>query len=185
MAGSIPRQSNFGAFVPTTYNWDMSLLQSIDVNSPQFKDLLVRLYQNINNINLVLNIKDSGYYSEQEFLNGQLFFPNPNLSSTTSQTPEYRQVFRTVVNFGALPNNSATSVAHNIDVTSEYTTTRIYGSATNSTATSFIPLPYISDTLTDSDNISLEMTDTDIVITTAIDYSDYTTCYVIVEYIKQ
>jgi hypothetical protein len=93
-----------------------------------------------------------------------------------------RQVFRTVVNFGALPNAASTSVAHNIVVTSGYSLTRLYGAATNNTQTSFIPLPFSSSTL--NENIKLEMTNTNIVITTAIDYSAYTKTYVVVEYIK-
>ena len=66
--------TQYGAFVPTNLIWDVQQLQSVDVNSPEFKELLVRLYQNINNIALVLNIKDTGMYQLSEFVNGQLFF---------------------------------------------------------------------------------------------------------------
>jgi hypothetical protein len=182
VAKSYNSQANPGLFVPTTNIWDVQQLYSTDVNSDEFKELLVRLYQNINNISLALNLKDSGYYTIQEFLNGQVFFPNPALSSTTAQAPTYRQVFRTVVNFGTLPNTASTSVAHNIDITSGYSFTRIYGAATNTGRTSFIPLPFASPTL--NENIKLEVTNTNVVITTGIDRTAYTTCYVVVEYIK-
>jgi hypothetical protein len=33
-----------GIFVPTTNVWDVSQIYEIDVTSPQFKELLVRLY---------------------------------------------------------------------------------------------------------------------------------------------
>jgi len=53
-----------GSFVPTTNVWDPSEIYSVDVTSPRFKELLVRLYQNVNLIAVVLNTKDSGYYDK-------------------------------------------------------------------------------------------------------------------------
>lgn len=184
MAGSYNSQANPGLFVPTTNVWDVTQIYSIDVTKPEFKELLVRLYQNINNISLALNLKDSGYYSLQEFVNSQRFFPDPNLNSTTAAVPVFRQVFRTVVNFGALPNAGTKSVAHNIAVNSGYSFTRIYGCASNTAATSFLPLPYATPAALNQ-NILLNADNTMVNITTGIDYSSYTTCYVILEYIKQ
>ena len=37
-----------GAYAPTTFIWDVEQLQHIEVTSPEFKELLVRLYQNLN-----------------------------------------------------------------------------------------------------------------------------------------
>lgn len=188
MAGYYNPQSNPGLFVQTTAIWDVDKLYSIDITKPEFKELLVRLYHNINNITLALNLKDSGYYDVQEFLNSQLFFPNPSLDAGTATTPTYRQVFRMVVNFGVLPNTATKSVAHNIAVTSTavgpFTFTRIYGCATNSTQTSFIPLPYASTSAVAS-NIELNADATNVNIITGSDRSAFTTCYVILEYIKQ
>lgn len=186
MAGN--QQTNTGSFVPLTNIWDVQRLQDVDINSEEFKELLVRLYQNINNICMALNIKDVGYYTLSEFLNGQLFFPNPALSSTTAQTPTYRQVFRTVVNFGALPNAGTKSVPHGIAINpvtpTTYSFTRIYGAASNGSAqNSFIPLPFASPTL--NENIKLTVDNTNVNVTTAIDYSSYTICYLVLEYIKQ
>ena len=179
--------SNVGSFVPTTNVWETQQLYDVDINSEEFKELLVRLYQNINNIAIALNTKDTGYYSTIEFLNGQLFFPNPALSTSTTQGNTYRQVFRTTVNFGALPNTGTKSVAHNIDIAplvpTNFTFTRIYGAANKPDQSSFIPLPYSSATL--DNNIELSVTATDVVITTAADYSAYTTSYIVVEYLKQ
>lgn len=181
---SIPSQLNFGAFIPSTYTWDVSQLHSVDVTAPEFKELLVRLYQNINNMLMAINLKDAGYYDTTEFLNGQVYFPDPSLNSTTEQAPTYRQVFRKVINFGALPNTGAKNVAHDIEITSNYSFTRIYGCATHPTASSFIPLPFASPVALNL-AISLVVDDTNITITTGIDYSGYTACYVVLEYIKQ
>ncbi len=181
------QQVNTGSFVATTNIWDVQRIQEVDVKSEEFKELLVRLYQNINNICLALNIKDVGYYSTTEFLNGQLFFPVQTVTDLTEKSQTYRQVFRTVVDFGALPNAGSKSVAHNIAINpaepTTYSFTRIYAAASNGIAqNSFIPIPFASPVL--NENIKLEVTDTVVTITTGIDRTSYTTCYVILEYIK-
>ena len=75
--------SDGGAFIPSSYVWDIQEVKKLP--EEEFRLLLVRLYQNVNNIALVLNIKDSGFYNTSQFVNGQVFFPNPALNSTTPQ----------------------------------------------------------------------------------------------------
>jgi hypothetical protein len=169
-----------GNFVPTTNVWDVAQLQQVDVRSPEFKELLVRLYQNINSISLSLNSRDSGFYDLQEFVNGQLFFPNPSLTSSSDTVPEYRQVIRKVIDFGALPNATSKSVAHGITIDSQVTITRMYASATNP-STQFIPIPYASPTL--ANNIELSMDTTNVTITTGSNRTAFTRCVVILEYL--
>ncbi len=173
-----------GLYVPTTNIWDeVGQLQETNVNSPEFKELLVRLYQNINNIALSLNIKDSAYYDTNEFVNGQLFFPDPNLSSSTDTVATFRPVFRLVVNFGALPNTGTTSIPHGLDVTSGFTFTRIYGAASDTTGLNYIPLPYAS-TVDVAHNVELSIDATNVTITTGSNRSNFNQCYVIVEFLK-
>lgn len=177
---------NTGAFVPTTDVYDTQAIYDLDINSLEFKEFLVRLRQSTNNIALVLNVKDSGYYVLTEFVNSQLWFPNPILSSTTQQTPSYRQDFRLVIDFGALPNTGSKSVAHNISgivPLGLFTLTRLYGAATDPIAQSYIPIPYASPTL--ANNIELSMDATNVTITTGSNRSNYLISYVIIEYLKQ
>lgn len=167
---------NNGLFVPTSYVWDISQLQSMDVTDPQFKELLVRLYQNIANIATALNLKDSAYYYLGEFVNGQLYFPNPTLTSQTSSTARYRQVTRLVVNFGALPNTGVKSVAHGLTPTSSWTFTRIYATASDTTGLTYIPIPSFQA------NLSVDATNVN--ITTTANLTNYNQCYVVLEYLK-
>ncbi len=180
--GSYPNQSNLGAFVGTTNVWDVSEIYNQEGISEPLKELLVRLYQNLNNMSVVLNLKDTGYYTNQEFLNGQLFFPNPTLNDSQT-TATYRQVFRTTVNFGALPNTTTKTVPHNIPVIAGYSFTRIYGASSSVTYDSFIPLPYATNAA--NGNIELYADPVNVVITTADDYSNYNATYIVLEYIKQ
>jgi hypothetical protein len=172
----------FGAFVPTTLVFDVAELQQTDIKSPEFKELLVRLYQYINNIANVLNIKDTGQYQLSEYVNGQLFFSNPLLNSSTAQYPEDRQVLRKVINFGALPNAGAKAVAHGITCTTMTSFTRIYACSSDPVGFNYIPIPYASPTLIN--NIELNVDAVNVNIITGSNRTAFTITYVIVEYIQ-
>lgn len=171
---------NEGSFVPTTPFLDDRSFLELNPNSFEFKDFIVKLRNALNKVELVLNTKDTGKYVTQEFVNGQQFFANPSLSSTTQQNPTPRQVYRKVINFGALPNAATKSTAHGITMDANFSITRLYGAATNPN-TSFIPLPYAHTTAANS--ITLNADTTNINVTTGIDYTAYTTTYIIIEYI--
>lgn len=175
--------SQFGAFLPTTDVFDVSS-NSLDVNSDDFRLFLVRLRQSVNNIALVTNIKDSGYYLPAEFVNGQLYFPNPDplVTNPAAKTATYRQVYRMVIDFGAfppvgLPNAALKSVPHNIpDITSDFTFTRMYGAATDPVALSYLAIPNADITLSaDAVNVN---------VTTVANLTAYTRVYIVLEYIK-
>lgn len=136
MAGYIPDvQKNTGLFIATTDVWEISQLMEVNVNSEEFKLLLVRLYQNINNIALALNLKDSAYYVLEEFVDGQKFF------SITDDANNLRDNFRRVFNIGAL-GAGVTTVAHGLAITNQWTFTRIYGTATDNIGNNFYPIPF-------------------------------------------
>lgn len=179
----MPFENEQGIFLPTTDIFDRPIIDSLDVKSEDFKDFLVRLYQSTNNIANIVNIKDSGYYVETEFVNGQLWFQNKTLTSKTTQAPDYRQVFRKVIDFGALLNTAAKTAAHGITMTDEYTFTRIYATASDTTGHTYLPIPYASATA--ANIIELSVDGTNVTITTGADRTAYDTCYVVLEYIKQ
>jgi hypothetical protein len=174
-----------GIFVPTTDIYDTSEIYDVDINSIEFRELLVRLYLNLNRMALVINAKESGVYDNTSpFINGQVFFPNPNLASVavsavTSQSP--RQVYRTVVNFGPLPNTGTTSQPHYINCNAGTTFTRIYATASDTTGFNYIPIPYASSTA--ANNIEINVDGTNVNIITGSNRSNFNICYVILEYL--
>jgi len=173
---------DLGAFIPTTQLWDVTEIYEKNVGNEDLKELLVRLYQNLNRMALSLNVKDSAYYDVQEFITGQQFFPLPGLNSSGVRVPDYRQTLRKVIDFGTLPNAGTTNVAHGIYCDANTIFTRIYGVATDPTgAYSYLPLPYSSNTLIN--NIELSVTGANISITTGINRAAYTVCYIVVEWI--
>jgi hypothetical protein len=173
-----------GPYLPTTQLWDVSEIYSTPELSPGMQELFVRMYQNLNLMALTINGKDIGSYVQLEGVSGQTFFSNPSLSSVTSTQPTARQVYRKVINFGALPNagiNPLKSVPHGLTITPATTLTRLYGASTRP-GVGFIPLPYSSSVA--GDIIELSMDATNINITTSSNKSLYTVTYIIIEILK-
>lgn len=179
----MPAGTGVGSFIPTTNIWDdAAQLSETDVESPVFKELLVRLYQNVGNIALALNIKDTGMYVTSEFVNGQLLFSNPALNSSTTTTATLRQMYRLALNFGALPNTGTKSVPHGLQINGAYTFTRIYACSSSTSGQVYIPIPYASTTTTDVIEINVDATNVN--ITTSSNKSGFNITYVILEYVK-
>lgn len=170
---------NKGVFVPTTFTFN---LLEIDSSNIKFEEFLRKLSSNLNNIATALNLKDTGVYSADEFVCGKTYFANTTLRSTSASAAAPRQVFRKVVDFGALPNATSKSVAHGLTMTASTIITDIYGGATDPSGNNYIPLPYSSPTL--NNNIELRGDGTNVIITTGIDRTAFTTTYVVLEYLK-
>jgi hypothetical protein len=177
-------QDQTGAFIPTTNVWDTENehIKDMDVTKPEFRELLVRLFQDLNRMALAVNNRDAGTYNVLPFVNGQTWFPKPGINPATQNTSQnVRPVYRKVINFGPLPAAGNTPIAHGITCTTATTFTRIYGVATKPTVPfSYIPIPYIDPA---GANISLFVDNTNVNITVASDRSAYTICYVILEYL--
>lgn len=171
---------NKGSFIPTTPVLDVQTIYDTDVNSKQFKEFIVRIVQYLSQMANSLNSKTSGSYNTNEVASGETFFPNPTNTSATATFASPRPIFRYVCNFGALPNSTSKSVAHGLTLASTFTTVKISGGATNSTGTSFIPLPYVS---LSGAGVEVSIDSTNVTITTGSDRSSYTG-YVIFEYLK-
>jgi predicted transport protein len=165
---------NAGSFVPTSYNWDVTQLMSVDVTSPQFKELIVRLYQNIGNIATALNTKESALYTTNQFQTSQLWF-NPNSTNLADR----RGAFREVVNIGAL-GAGITNTAHNLPITNQWKFTYIGGVASDTVGLSYLPLPFVGMA---GNNIQLNVSATNVVLNnnTGIIFTD---AYIVLEFLK-
>jgi hypothetical protein len=172
-------KNNMGLYLPTTYIFDIQEVEQADINSPEFKDLLVRLYQNVNDIVLAVNLKTTGYHLTTEFNTGSLLF---NINNDFTQL---RNIFRVTVNFGALPAAGTKSVAHSIPfIGSTYSFTTINGAATNPSTPEFIPIPF-SSAVDIAHNLQITVDATMVNITTGgTDYSAYTTTWITLEFVK-
>jgi|SRR6185312_5291573 len=167
-----------GLYLPSTYIYDIQNLSNIELPE-DLRELLIRLYQSINDITEAINLKNTGYYVTTEFNTGQLLF---NANNDFSQL---RNIYRTTINFGALPAAGTKSVAHGITgISSTYTGVKLYGVATNPATPQFIPIPYSSASAVAS-NLELTLDATNVNITTGgTDYSAYTRTLVVIELVK-
>jgi len=147
------------------------------------KDLKLRDY--LSKIATATNSKDSGFYDDEEIVTGQKFIPV--FSSDGSSNAEHRDVFRKAIDFGALPDNSTKSVAHEIDTTNDFSIVKLYGAATKTSSTDFqeaIPIPYLNSDVP-AQGVGLEMDNTNIIIKTkAGGFNLYNRCFVVIEYLK-
>lgn len=166
--------TNTGSYVPTTNIWDVSQINAVDVNSPEFKELLVRLYQNVNNIALALNTKDSAFYLLQEFNYGAVYF-NPSDPTLNGLRPGYR----ILINTGALAGG-LTTVAHGLTVTNTWTWIKINGAATDSVNLLGYPITYAD---TGGANISVSVDATNVYINNGSGQV-FTNSVVVLEYLK-
>lgn len=171
------QQINTGSYVPTTNVWDVAQLYEVEVGSPEFKELLVRLYQNVNNIAVALNTKVTGYYINQEFVSGKLFY-NPNADPNDPLL--LRPGFIKTINTGAL-GAGPTAINHNIAVTATFQWMFIYGAATNTGTIIGYPLPFSGAV---GNNIEVSVTSTQILINNNSG-ATFTHSQVTLEYCKQ
>lgn len=173
---------NFGLYVPTTNVWDPNQLYDIKGVSPELREILIRMYQNLNLMSLVLNNKASGIYDTQEFVTGNLYPPDPALSSASSTTPTPRNSYWEFVFCDALPNAGTKSVAHNIPFNSGFTMIRYGGAASDTTGLTYLCLPYVD--AAGVDNIQVDVDATNINITTTSNRTNYNVSYIMLEYLK-
>ena len=176
--------TQYGAFIETNFIWDAQELDQTEVTSPEFKELLIRLYQNLGKMATVINVKDTGFYQITEVVNGQLYFSNPANNSSTVANPALRQVLRKVINYTtALPAAAGSvPIPHLINCTAATTFTRIYATANDPAGKNYIPLPYASPVLID--NIELSVDANNVNIKVGKNRSNFTITYIVLEYLQ-
>lgn len=116
-------------------------------------------------------------------MNGELFFPTSATRSSSNVEATYRQIFRKLVNFGALPNNTSKSVPHGVNITNDTRFKAIYGTANDPANNAYKPIPHASPTA--SDNIALDVDNTNVTITTGTNLASFSDVYIVLEYVKQ
>ena len=157
-----------------SFSNDIPSLQNQLPLSIQFSSDINELTQELNDvyqtIASALNNKVGGLYVPLEKINSQQYFDASNIQN-------YKNVYRMVVDFGALPNNGTKNIAHNITGwNSNFRLTQCYGAATDPIGLKGIPLA--------NDGILLSVDSINVIVTTTSDFSSYTSCVIVIEYTK-
>lgn len=142
--------------------------QIVDTDSQ--KELLVRLYQAINNISMAVNSKESGQYYLTELLTGSVYF---NENSTNQD--QLRAVYRKVINVGVLGAGN-TSVAHGLTIGSTWSFVHIYGAASNTSTGNYYPIPGAT--------LFVRLDSANVIVSNGTGLP-FTKCMVVLEYLKQ
>jgi hypothetical protein len=172
-----------GQFLPLNQIIDIQAIYDDESIEQDLKQILIRIGIAFNDYALAINAKDTGIYTTEEFVTGQVFFPNPTLNSTTALAPVPRQVFRIVVDFGTLPNTANKAVAHNITFDANTTFVRAYATATDSVGFNAIPIPM--QFVASANKVDLRVDATNVNIQTNFNATAFTKCPVVIEYIQQ
>lgn len=162
------QQQETGDFVPTT--------QIYEIQEGDVTQLLVRLYQTVNNMAVVINRKVTGLNLLEEFVTGSLFF-NPTSTNPLDLRPGYHKVFD-IEPLGA----GVTTIAHGITIDAAWKLIRITGGASDNVGFNYYPLPFTS--AAGATNIEVKLNATNLVITNNSGVA-FTSAIVIVEYLKQ
>ena len=161
----------------TTFDSYVPVYDAVPEKWEEAKPFIVEVLKKMSN---AINIREIGWLLDEELLTGKAFIPGPVVPGNNPGI--YRQVFRKVIDFGPLPDSSTKAVAHGITFDANFTLIQLWGSATEP-STLAIPLPFVGQTVATS--IALLMDNTNVIVTTHDVKSQFTRCFIFIEYIQE
>lgn len=169
---------------PSDNQFFEAYLPVYDVVPDKWEDARPFMVEQFKKISTAVNIREIGWFIDEEVLSGKAFIPGLNnvLGGATSQ--QFRQVFRKVVDFGTLPNAGTKSVPHGITVDNNFTLTFLGAYATDPISLTSFPIPYC-DPLALASGVALTLSATTVNITTGIDRTNFTRCFITIEYMQE
>lgn len=130
------------------------------------------LVEHLKKISNAVNIREIGWFLDEELLSGKQFIPSNAMALITETAPQYRTVLRKVINVSPLLAGANPGVAHGINFDSNFTLIDLWVAGTNSTTLQ-------------AQNISgndVLMNSTNIVITSPMAFDR---AYCVIEYIQE
>ena len=148
--------TEFESYLPLFY----AIPEKWDDAKPFFSEALKKIAD-------IVNTREIGWLLNEELLNGQQFI------SSSSNTQDYRSVFRKVINTGALIIGVNT-IPHGITFDNNFTLIHMYGAATDNALPRAVPIPNGATSIyMDANNIVINSTDA------------YLRSFVVIEYLKE
>jgi hypothetical protein len=141
-----------------------------DMVPEKWEDARQFLVEHLKKISNAVNVREIGWYLEEELLSGKQYTPAGGL---TGQSVQYRSIFRKIIDCSPLvagPNQ----FAHGINFDANFTLIQLFGAATDSIGFTAIPLPNNIDSLTmDATFVNINVA------------AGYDRCTVVIEYILE
>ena len=149
-----------------------SYVPTYDVVPEVWEDARPFLVEQLKKITDGVNIREIGWYLDEELLTGKTFYPSVNELADGGTSQQFRAIFRKVIDFGSIAIGLNTK-AHGIIVDNNFTLVQLWASATNSST-------FRSVTFSNPDTIWMDATNINI-----ISDGSYDRCNAIVEYIQE
>lgn len=145
-----------------------------DAIPKEWDDARPFLVEQLKKISDGVNIREIGWYLDQELLSGKAFYPSVTELANGGASQQFRSILRKVIIVGAITvAGNPNTIDHEIDVDANFTLIQLWASATNSTT-------FRSVTFSNPDTIYMD--DTNVYITTD---GTYDRCNVFIEYIQE
>ncbi|HXQ38564.1 MAG TPA: hypothetical protein VN843_31475 [Anaerolineales bacterium] len=171
-----------------TVSLDSQTLESYvpvyDVIPEKWEDARGFVVEQIKKMSNAINIREIGWFLDEELLSGKSFIPGANNRQASQTGQNYRSILRKVVDFGALPNAGTKSVPHGITVTDNFTLTFMAAAATDPVGLTSIAIPHATPVAL-ANNIAITLDATNVNITTGVNRSNFTRCFVTIEYLQE
>ncbi len=153
-----------------------------DVVPYKWEDARPFIVEQLKRITNALNMREIGFFLDQELLSGKQFIPGVNIATDGGSSQQFRTVLRKVVDCGALPNTGTKQVPHEIVVDANFTLIDLFGAATDPVGLTSIDLghaaapPFQVEIFLDATNVN---------IVTGSNRSNYTRSFIIIEYMQE
>lgn len=131
-----------------------------------------------------VNAREIGFFLDQELLSGKSFIPGVNIVTDGGSSQQFRTVLRKVIDFGPLPAAGTKPIPHGILFDRNFTLIQMWACATDPVALIAFPIPY-ADPIALVNAVNLTMDATNVNITVGINRSNFTRCFIVVEYIQE
>jgi hypothetical protein len=125
-----------------------------DVVPEKWDDARPFIVEQLKKVSNAINIREIGWFLDEELLSGKAFIPGLNNIMDGGSSQVFRQIFRKVVDCGAL-TSGVKNVPHGITFDNNFTLIQLWVSATNSTTFQAI-------TMSDPQNVDMDATNINI-----------------------
>ena len=131
------------------------------------------LVEQLKKISDAVNVREIGFFLDEELLSGKSFLPGVNIVSEGGSSQQFRTILRKVIVFPGLTPGVNTQ-PHGIQIDANFSLIQLFGAATDATTLTGEPIPNGADTIT--------YDATTIIITVA---AAYTRAWAVIEYIQE
>lgn len=154
-----------------------------DAVPEKWEDARGFLTEQLKRISNEVNLREIGWFLDEPVISGKQFIPSSTMSVNTSPN-QYRTVFRKVINFGPLPSAGNKAVPHGLMINSNFSLVSLWAAATD--PISLLSLQAGFAAVPTGNNIQLFLDSVNVNISNeGISRSNYTICYVTIEYMQE